>query len=82
MFDTMVFNFLAYAGKYHNKPTVLDAVKDHGIKHDLYGTLEETSQYITHQFDFTPEAQSQYVEKIIKRLHVLLHLIGVGFQIV
>lgn len=59
--------FLAYAGQFHDKKTVLDAVNDKVIKHDLYQTLEETSEYITQQFDFTQEAQSQYVEKIIKR---------------
>src|SRR5699024_9563986 len=38
--------FLAYAGRYNNQPTILDAMNDKIIKHDLEEVLKETSQYI------------------------------------
>lgn len=59
--------FLAYAGRYNNQPTILDAMNDKIIKHDLEEVLKETSQYITNQFDFSTSEQAKYVDKIIER---------------
>ncbi|AYX90405.1 MULTISPECIES: mannitol-1-phosphate 5-dehydrogenase [Staphylococcus] len=59
--------YLAYAGRYNNQPTILDAINDKMIKHDLEEVLKETSQYITNQFDFSTTEQAQYVDKIIER---------------
>ena len=59
--------FLAYAGRYHDKATVLDAMKDTQIKDGLKQVLSETSQYITSKFTFTASQQAQYVDQIMER---------------
>ena len=64
--------FLAYAGRYNNQPTILDAMNDKIIKHDLEEVLKETSQYITNQFDFSTSEQAKYVDKIIERFKTLI----------
>ncbi|KAI9152217.1 Mannitol-1-phosphate 5-dehydrogenase [Paramyrothecium foliicola] len=58
----------AYHGYNRRKRTVYDALQDKAIMEEVRGALMETKNLIVSKHGITEEAQSAYVDKIIKRI--------------
>ncbi|GAB3057782.1 mannitol-1-phosphate 5-dehydrogenase [Salinicoccus sesuvii] len=58
---------IAYYGKTLGYTTVSEAMDDEKVVSYLKQVLEETTLYLTHNYDFTEVEQKQYIEKIIAR---------------
>lgn len=59
--------YLAYAGQYFHHSTILEAMNDTTIFNGLERVLEETSAYMTTQFDFDNDTMKTYRKTIIER---------------
>lgn len=66
--------FLAYAGHFENKATILDSIEDKQIEAGLRQALSETSQYITDQFDFSKMNKSNTLRKLLIVSTILTYL--------